>query len=105
MPRRAPARSRTDRDALRQALIPGQAMTPRQLSQIARLSEDDVLRHLEHVMKSVEAEGGEIVVHPAECLGCGFVFEGRRKLSKPGKCPECHAERIAPPAFELVEAQ
>jgi transcriptional regulator len=103
MPSRPPpARTRTDREALRAAFATGVPLTLRQLSQLAGLSEEAVLRHLEHLVKSVRAEGARIAVHPAECLGCGFAFEGRQRLSKPSRCPECRGTRIDPPSFELV---
>lgn len=97
-----PERTRTDRDALREALALGQPLTVRELSQLAGLSEDAVYKHLEHLVKSVKAEGGTIEIEPAECLGCGFVFTDRRRFTRPGKCPECRASRIAPPSFRLV---
>ena len=100
-PRSPPERTRTDRDALRDAFAAaGAPLTVRELSQLAGLPEDAVLRHLEHLIRSVKAEGGRIEVHPAECLGCGFVFEGRTKLGRPGKCPECRGTRIAPASYE-----
>jgi predicted Zn-ribbon and HTH transcriptional regulator len=74
----------------------------RELSQLAGISEDAVHQHLEHLIKSVKAEGGRIDVHPAECLGCGFAFADRKKLHRPGRCPECRGTRIAPASFEFV---
>jgi transcriptional regulator len=77
-------------------------MTIRDLSQAARLSEDAVRRHLEHLVRSLEAEGGTVTVVPPECLGCGFVFEGRARTTKPGKCPECRGTRVLPPSFQWI---
>jgi predicted Zn-ribbon and HTH transcriptional regulator len=102
MQRAPPARTRTDRTALREALPPGVPMTARELSQLAGISEDAVHQNLEHLMKSVKAEGNRIVIHPAECLGCGFRFEGRQRTTKPSRCPECRGSRLVPPSFELV---
>jgi predicted Zn-ribbon and HTH transcriptional regulator len=96
MARLPPERTRTDRDALREALAGGEPLTVRELSQLAGLAEDAVIRHLEHLGRTVKAEGGKLVLEPPECLGCGFVFTGRTRAARPGKCPECRGTRIAP---------
>jgi predicted Zn-ribbon and HTH transcriptional regulator len=102
-PRSPPERTRTDRTALRDAFAAaGAPLTVRELSQLAGLAERAVHQHLEHLIKSVKAEGGKIVVHPAECMGCGFVFEDRTRVSRPGRCPECRGSRIAPASYEYV---
>ena len=36
---------------------------------------------------------------PAECLACGFAFRKRDRLTTPGRCPRCRAERIRPAEF------
>lgn len=96
-----PARTQTDRQALRAALIPGVPMTVRELSQAAGIAEDAVHRHLEHLIRSFEAEGATVEMVPAECLGCGFTFDGRGRTTKPGKCPECRGTRILPPSIHI----
>lgn len=86
-------RGTTLRQALLEALK-GPPATARDLSQLVRISERDVLDNLEHLAESVE-----LVVEPAECKACGFEFEGRTRMKKPSRCPECKSERIAPPRF------
>lgn len=96
MKERAPReRNATLRQALLEALR-GPPATARDLSQVVRISERDVLDHLEHLAESVD-----LVVEPAECKACGFVFEGRTRMKKPSRCPECKSERVAPPRFCL----
>src|SRR5687768_13882591 len=97
-----PERTRTDRDALRDALLLGQPMTARELSQMAGLSEDAVYQHLPHLVKSAKSEGATLEIEPAECLKCGFVFEDRKRFTRPGKCPECKETRISPPSFRWI---
>jgi predicted Zn-ribbon and HTH transcriptional regulator len=41
-----------------------------------------------------------VEVVPAHCRSCGFIFDTRR-LSKPGKCPECRGSRIFEPQIRL----
>jgi len=73
---------------------------PRSVSSLARelgLTRGDVEDDLRHMIRSARATGHRVVVEPARCKACGFVF-GEDKLSKPSRCPECRQSRI-------VEAQ
>ena len=96
-----PPRSITVRGALEAELAsaPETGLTARELSARVGISEKDVAGHLEHLEKSLKAGGAALTVLPAECLACGFVFRERKRLSRPGSCPECRATRIEPPAF------
>jgi predicted Zn-ribbon and HTH transcriptional regulator len=98
-----PERSQTAREALRQELLRGPA-TARELSERASVREKDVAGHLEHLEKSLRASGERLVVAPASCIACGYSFERRRKLSRPGSCPECESTRIDPPAYSIERA-
>jgi hypothetical protein len=80
-------------------------MTVRELSQAAGLAEDAVHRHLEYLIRSIEAEGNEVEMVPPECLSCGFTFGARSRTTKPGKCPECRGTRILPPSIRVVRAE
>jgi len=69
---------------------------PRSVSSIARelgLDRRDVEEDLRHAIRSAQAAGHTVVVEPARCKQCGFVF-GEDRLAKPGKCPECKGSRI-----------
>jgi predicted Zn-ribbon and HTH transcriptional regulator len=93
-------RAQSLRAALEDALRMGPATT-HQLSVIVSMKEKDVADHLEHIAKSAKAHGEKLVVAPAECMSCGFVFEDRKKLTKPGSCPSCKKTRITTPRFSL----
>jgi len=72
------------------------AAGPRSVSSLARelgLQRKDAEDDLHHAIRSARAAGHRIVVEPARCKQCGFLFDGD-KLSKPGKCPECRGTRI-----------
>lgn len=99
-PAPAPARSATPRAALHEALL-GAPKTSKDLSARAGLSEKEIPTHLEHLDKSLKAKGERLVVQPAECLACGFVFKDRHRFTAPGSCPKCQSERISPPAFHI----
>ena len=95
-----PERSATARSALLDALR-GAALTAREISVRASMREKDVAEHLEHLERSLRRQGQRLVVDPARCLACGFVFKSRARFSTPGSCPECRSGRVAPPAFRV----
>jgi predicted Zn-ribbon and HTH transcriptional regulator len=39
------------------------------------------------------AAGHQVIVELAKCRQCGYTFS-EKKLSKPGKCPECRGTRL-----------
>jgi len=89
---------------LRKDLIAHLAREPRSVSRLARelgLSRADVEDALRHMIRSARASGHTVVVLPARCRGCGFVFD-EDKLTKPGKCPECRQSRIFEPQISVV---
>ncbi len=94
------ARGETVREALRNLLRAGPA-TARDLSVIAGIREKDVAEHLEHLARSLPHGGERLVVEPASCIACGYAFEDRHRLSRPGACPRCRSTRIDPPAFRI----
>jgi transcriptional regulator len=72
------------------------------LSKILRISEKEVYAHLDHIGRSVRSQEKKLAVTPARCLECGFVFESRNRLTKPGKCPRCRGEHIEDPRYRVV---
>jgi predicted Zn-ribbon and HTH transcriptional regulator len=95
-----PARGETVREALRVALRDGPA-TARDLSAAVGLREKDVADHLAHLGRSLARRGERLVVEPAACLACGWVFRERTRLARPGACPSCRSTRIDPPVFRI----
>jgi hypothetical protein len=96
-----PERQATVRAELEAELKKGPA-SARDLSAAVGIREKDVADHLEHVERSARGRGERLVVEPASCADCGFRFEGRSRLTKPGACPECRSTRIDPPLFSLA---
>src|SRR5712664_4058592 len=95
-------RTVTVREAIREELLRG-AATARELSERVSIREKDVAEHLEHLEKSLRARGERLVVAPASCIACGYVFARRNRLTRPGSCPECGSTRIDSPAFRIEE--
>jgi len=98
-----PARGATVRGALEAELAsaPETGLTAKELSARVGIPEKDVAGHLEHLEKSLRTGGAHLDVIPAECLACGFIFRDRKRLTRPGSCPECRSTRIDPPAFRV----
>jgi hypothetical protein len=83
----------------RRQLLDLLTVEPRSVSSLARelgLTRRDLEDDLQHMIRSARAAGHRIVVVPARCRACGFVFDENR-LSKPGKCPACRESRIFEP--------
>jgi len=76
-------------------------LTARELSALVSIREKEVIPHLEHLQRSLKRQKDKLVVEPAECLACGYVFSDRRRLTKPSSCPGCRNQRIEPPVFSL----
>jgi predicted Zn-ribbon and HTH transcriptional regulator len=99
---RAPVegRSQTVRQDLAQALRSGPA-TARDLSKAVGVSERDVLDHLVHLARSLRAHGEKLVIQPASCLDCGFVFAQRERPARPSHCARCRSTRLTLPEFSI----
>ena len=63
----------------------------------------DLEAEIRHAERTARRAGERLVVTPAECEACGFVFRGRdaRHLQPPSRCPKCRSERIVDPLFRL----
>jgi len=72
-------------------------MDLRELSQLFRVREKDVLDHLQHISRSAQLK-----MEPAVCLECGFSFKKRDRLNTPSRCPLCKSESISPPRYRVV---
>jgi hypothetical protein len=72
-------------------------MDLREISQLFRIREKDVLDHLQHISRSARLK-----MEPAACLGCGFSFKKRERLNTPSRCPLCKSESISPPRYQIV---
>ena len=76
---------------------------PRTTSWLARelgMRRGDVEEDLRHAIVSARAAGESVVIEPAKCKACGFLFDADR-LSKPGKCPACRGTRIFEPLVSM----
>lgn len=90
-------RSLTIRAEILRLLEDGE-LTVGELSSAVRKSEKELYDHLEHLYRAKA-----LVIIPAECLKCGYLFTKREKVKKPGKCPQCKGTHIKQPLFALSE--
>jgi predicted Zn-ribbon and HTH transcriptional regulator len=89
----------------RRQLIDKLAETPRSISSIAHelgLKRGEVEEDFEHLIRSARAAGHTVVIEPACCRSCGFVFD-ERKLARPSKCPACRGSRILEAQISIVK--
>ena len=84
------------------ALLEEHTMSAKELSGIIRVPEREIYDHLDHIRKTLHKTSQRLHVEPARCEKCGFIFQKRAKLSKPGKCPLCHSQLILPPLFSMT---
>ncbi|NCN64672.1 MAG: transcriptional regulator [Candidatus Altiarchaeum hamiconexum] len=77
-------------------------MCIRALSIRYKFPEKVIADDIKHIKKSI-SHRGKLMIKPAECINCGFVFKEREKIKSPSKCPECKSERIMECLFMIVE--
>lgn len=80
-------------------LLSEKELSAREISAAVSIREKEVFDHLAHIEKSLQAQKRRLVVTPAQCLSCDYVFTDRRRLSKPGRCPRCKNEHLADPLY------
>jgi transcriptional regulator len=91
---------KTIRQQLIEALMETE-MTAIDLSQEVGIREKEVYEHLPHIARSVASQGKKLLITPPRCLKCGFVFEERRRFTRPGRCPKCRETHIESPTYTI----
>lgn len=60
----------------------------------------DALDHVQHIARSLESTGEQLLVAPPECRDCGFDrFDD--PANRPSRCPECKSENVSEPHFRV----
>jgi predicted Zn-ribbon and HTH transcriptional regulator len=83
-------------------LLTEREMDARELSREVGLKEKEVIEHLSHIARSLAVKDKKLTIRPAECLLCGFVFEKRQRLTRPGRCPRCKKSHLQSPGFSIT---
>lgn len=89
----------TKRQQIVEALT-GVELTPRELAGELEMPLSRLLDELEHVAKSHKSR---FTIRPARCVGCGFSFTKRSRLSTPSRCPNCRSERTEGPFLSITQ--
>ena len=76
------------------------AWSLRELAEQLDMTQQDVEDDVHHLLRSLKHAGYRVLVEPASCRHCGFVFH-KDKLRKPGKCPRCRHTWILEPRLRL----
>lgn len=82
-------------------LLRNKEMDAREISSAMGIGEKEVYTHLNHIARSIKHQRGKLIIKPAECLGCGYVFEKRRRFTRPSRCPICKSEYIRNPMYRI----
>ena len=81
-------------------LLSEMEMTAIDLSRELGISEKN-LPHLPHVAHTAKATGKTLIIIPSKCETCGYEFSGRKRFTKPGKCPTCRSTHVQKPQFVI----
>ena len=88
----------TRRQQMKEILAQG-SITLRELAAMLGMGIKEAAQELDHVARSLKSQ--KIVIMPAVCERCDYVFEDRRRWTKPSRCPKCRSERISEPGLSL----
>ena len=58
-----------------------------------------VYEDIDHIALSVKNQGKQVIVSPARCGKCQYIFKKMKSAKAPSKCPKCRSEWILPPAY------
>lgn len=84
-------------------VLRAEALSLRDLSEMFHVHIKEILEDISHIEKSVRPQE-ELIMTPAQCRKCGFIFKDRSKFKKPSKCPKCKGMRIREPEFQIQKA-
>ena len=76
-------------------------VSAKDISALVGIPEKDIFPHLEHIRKSLHHGPDRLLMEPARCRSCGFVFHKRERFSKPGRYPTCRRSFIDEPCFVI----
>ncbi|MDH3327907.1 MAG: transcriptional regulator [Desulfobulbaceae bacterium] len=83
-------------------LLSEEELNAREISQALSIMEREVYAHLEHIERTLARLGKKLVVTPYSCLKCGYIFENRKRWSRPGRCPICRQSHISMAGYRIV---
>jgi hypothetical protein len=82
-------------------LLSENPLTARGLSQALGVREKEVFEHLPFVTRTMAARGRKLEALPFSCMACGYVFQERKRLDRPGRCPVCKSGHVEEPRYRV----
>ena len=82
-------------------LLSDSEMSAKEISSAVGIREKEVYEHLSHIARSLKSQGKQLLINPAECMGCGYAFGKRNRFTRPGRCPICKSEHIKSPMYKV----
>jgi predicted Zn-ribbon and HTH transcriptional regulator len=82
-------------------LLSGRELSAKEISSVVGVGEKEVYGHLSHIARSIKHQRKKLMIKPAECLGCGYVFKKRKRFTRPSRCPICKSEQIRNPMYRI----
>ncbi|MFW9918528.1 MAG: transcriptional regulator [Candidatus Thorarchaeota archaeon] len=64
-----------------------------------------VYEDIEHIAKSIKHQRKELLIKPARCGSCEYVFKPQGSAKRPSKCPKCKSQWIISPSFIIRESK
>lgn len=81
------------------SFLEGDKWSAQDLANYFKIELREILDDLTHLKRSIKH--GKLIVEPAFCKTCGFIFKERSKVKRPCRCPKCKAERVEAPLFRI----
>jgi predicted Zn-ribbon and HTH transcriptional regulator len=86
------------------ALLYESEMSAKELSHAMKIREKEVYEHLPHITRSLTSRGRKLIIQPSRCLACGYVFQDRKRFTRPSRCPRCKRSRVQDPRFRIASS-
>lgn len=83
-------------------IVSDHELTAREISQTIGIREKEVYTHLPHIARSTAAHNRKLIVQPARCLACGYVFKDRKRFTRPSRCPRCKHSHLQEPTYHIA---
>jgi predicted Zn-ribbon and HTH transcriptional regulator len=58
-----------------------------------------IYEDIDHIARSVKNQGKQVMVSPARCGKCQYIFKKMKSSKAPTKCPNCRSEWIIAPGY------
>lgn len=93
---------KTERQRMFDTLTRNELFSLREIKLKFKLTAQEVKDEVEHIFLTAKVQGFRVHIVPAECAACKYIFQDRRKVSAPSRCPKCKSERVLEPLFKLI---